>query len=314
MAVDAMFIRNSQKYIVFYLSSLSIHVLRNFKKMPVEKFQTEVYDEGEANILEYMIKVADVFAPDIAFDSNGTPHKVDSQAPFIFKRRYNNGILNVYFNHEEYLGKKSNDNEKVIDIIRALGIDPVKFWYLLLFISDYVSGSTLNTLVCEPTPKQGIEGMINFIEQNVESVSAMKGVTPKHEMEMTLRIKGRTLKIHNPNTLSAIALFCREALPSISEGSILNSVKVRVSDLPDYKRIGLFADMFRCFFDLYPQFSSKRKSGNSPTKSTLLLISKLAYFTKLTVNKDYYFDDENIKGVLKLYHKHNLNTINTIYG
>ena len=33
-----------------------------FLTMPVEKFQTEVYDEGEANILEYMIKVADVFA------------------------------------------------------------------------------------------------------------------------------------------------------------------------------------------------------------------------------------------------------------
>lgn len=113
---------------------------------PIEKFKIEIHDEGEANILEYMIKVADVFAPDIAFDSNGTPHKVYSQAPFIFKRRYNSGKLNVYFNHEEYLGKKSNDNERVIDIVRALGIDPEKFWYLLLFISDYVSGSALNTL------------------------------------------------------------------------------------------------------------------------------------------------------------------------
>ena len=282
--------------------------------MPVEKFQTEVYDEGEANILEYMIKVADVFAPDIAFDSNGTPHKVDSQAPLTFKRRYNNGMLNVYFNYEEYLGKKSNDNEKVIDIIRALGIDPVKFWYLLLFISDYVSGSTLNTMVCEPTPKQEIEGMINFIEQNEGSVSAIKGVIPKQEMEMTLHIKGRTLKIHNPNTLSAIAFFCREALPSINDGSILDSVKVRISDLPDYKRIGLFADMLRCFFDLYPQFTAKRKRGNNTTKSTLRLISKLAYLTKLTTNADYDSDDENLKGIIKLYRKQKTDTINTIYG
>lgn len=282
--------------------------------MPIQGFQIDNYSKEENNLLEYVINVANEFAPDIVIDENETPYKVESQAPIIFKRRYNNGKLNVYFRYEDYIKASSNNNESIIGIISALEIDPEKFWYLLLFISDYVSGSTLNTLQCNATPKQEIERLIDFIEQNEESVNRFNGFIPKQEMKLTLHIKGRTLNISNPNTLSAIANFCKQALSVVEKDSLLNVGTTTESDLVDTKQIGLFTEMFRCFFNLYPQFTAKRKTGNNTTKSTLRLISKLAYLTKLTTNADYDSDDENLKGIIKQYRKQKTDTINTIYG
>ena len=102
--------------------------------MPIDQFQIDKYSTDEDNLLEYVIKVADVIAPDIVFADSGTPYNVDSLAPSIFKRRYNRRELNVYFHYEDYI-KTADDNESVIDIIHALEIDPEKFWYLLLFIT-----------------------------------------------------------------------------------------------------------------------------------------------------------------------------------
>lgn len=280
--------------------------------MPLDKFQIDGYNQEDESLLEYVVNVANVFAPDIVID-NGVPYKCDSQAPLIFKRRYNNDRLNVYFSYKDYIKADNNANENVIDIIEALGIDSEKFWYLLLFISDYVSGSTLNTLACNVTPKQEIEQLVNLIEQNEDSVNPINGVSLKQEMELTVRIKGHTLKIKNPNTLSTIGFFCKQGLSSINEDSLLNLGTTKETDLADSKQIGLFAEMFRCFFNLYPQFTAKRKTGNRTTKSTLRLISKLAYLTKLTTNSDYDSDDENLKGIIKLYRKQELGTINTIY-
>lgn len=282
--------------------------------MPIDRFQIDNYSNDENSLLEYVINVANEFAPDIVLDENGIPYKVESQAPLIFMRRYNNGNLNVYFRYEDYIKASSNNNESIIDIISALEIDPEKFWYLLLFISDYVSGSTLNALQCNATPKQEIERLIDFIEQNEESVNRFNGVIPKQEMKLTLHIKGRTLNISNPNTLSAIANFCKQAISVVEKDSLLNIGTTTQTDLADTKQIGLFTEMFRCFFNLYPQFTAKRKTGNNTTKSTLRLISKLAYLTKLTINADYDSDDENLKGIIKLYRKQKTDTINTIYG
>ena len=69
--------------------------------MPIEKFDTECYNKEEENLLEYMIAVADRFAPDFVIGSDGNAYEVDSQAPFIFKRRYNQGKLNVSFSYAD---------------------------------------------------------------------------------------------------------------------------------------------------------------------------------------------------------------------
>ena len=282
--------------------------------MLIEKFDTENYDKKEEHLLEYMTAVADRFAPDFIIGSDGNAYEVDSQAPFIFKRRYNQGVLKVSFSYADYMKRDMTDNENPIDIIRALGIDVEKFWYLLLFVADYVEGSTVNTLKCNPSPRQEIEGLIDFIEANEDSVHDIYGVRHHQPMKLTLQIKGHRLIIDNPNTISAIAGMCGMALENMGHISFLDSCPSEIADKKHSIRIWLFAKMLRCFFEMYPQFASQRKSGNDTTKSTLLLISKLVYMTGLTTNEDYRTDDENLKGILKQYRNYNIDTINTIYG
>ncbi|MDE6336319.1 MAG: hypothetical protein K2L34_07090 [Muribaculaceae bacterium] len=273
-----------------------------------------MYDPEEEDLLEYVIAVANKFAPDFIYDNSGTVYKSDSQAPFIFKRRYNFGKLNRDFTYSDYIRTDRNDNETVIDIIKALGIDVEKFWYLLLFVFDYAQGSTVETLVCNSTPKQEIEKLIGFVEQNEDTIDPLKGIRHKEPMKLTLQIKGHRLIIENPNTISAIAWMCKQLVPAIENGSCLNSGATHNSSKSNSIRIWLFAQMLRYFFQLYPDFTVQRKIGNAPTRSTLRLISKLVYLTKLTTNEDYNSDDENLKALLKQYRNHKLNTINAIYG
>ena len=282
--------------------------------MPIERFNTENYNKGEESLLEYMTAVADMFAPDFVFDSEGNAFEVDSQAPFIFKRRYNNGKLKVSFSYADYISRDINDNENAIDIIHALGIDVEKFWYLLLFVVDYVEGSTSGTLKCNPSPREEIKRMVEMVEANEVSVSNLYGVRHREPMQLTLRIKGRRLVITNPNTISAIAGMCGMALEETGNIRLLDSCPSDITDKSDSVRIWLFAKMLRCFFDLYPQFASRRKTGNDTTKSTLRLISKLVYMTGLTANEDYRTDDENLKGLLKQYRDYKMDTVNAIYG
>lgn len=282
--------------------------------MPIERFNTENYNKGEESLLEYMTAVADRFAPDFVFDSEGNAFEVDSQAPFIFKRRYNNGKLKVSFSYADYIKRDINDNENAIDIIHALGIDVEKFWYLLLFVVDYVVGSTSGTIKCNPSPREEIKRMVEMVETNEVSVSDFYGVRHREPMQLILRIKGRRLVITNPNTISAIAGMCGMALEETGNIRLLDSCPSDITDKSDSVRIWLFAKMLRCFFDLYPQFASRRKTGNDTTKSTLRLISKLVYMTGLTANEDYRTDDENLKGLLKQYRDYKIDTINTIYG
>ena len=133
-------------------------------------------------------------------------------------------------------------------------------------------------------------------------------------MKLTLQIKGHRLIIDNPNTISAIGAMCGMAVEDMEYMSFLDSCPSVMEDKKDSVRIWLFAKMLRCFFETYPQFALQRKSGNDTTKSTLRLISKLVYMTGLTTNEDYRTDDENLKGILKQYRNHKLDTINTIYG
>lgn len=283
--------------------------------MPIDKFHPDSYNAYEEDLLEYVTTVADRFSPDFCMDADGTAYECDSQVPFIFKRRYNTGRLDVDFTYDDYANGDHTNNERPIEIIKTLGIDPEKFWYLLLFVADYVSGSTVDTRQCLKTPKQEIEELVARVHANEKKVNPLYGATHKEPMSLTLRVAKHRLIISNPDTLSAIAEICRQALPHIDKQNRLNSYAVNPNcNKSASVKIWLFAEMFRYFFRQYPQFTNRRRAGASTTKSILILISKLAYFAGLTYNDDYNADDENLKGLLRQYRNYQLDTFNKYYG
>lgn len=289
----------------------------NIMNMPIDKFLTDQYDLEEENLLEYLTTVALKFCPDFVFEADGTAVAVGSQAPFIFKRRYNNGKLDMPFDYNNYIKGVENNNEAAIDIIRAIGIDPEKFWYLLLFVYDYVTGSTKCTMSVKPSPTEEIERLIEYVECNEQSFDLLKGITHSRPMTLTInKDRAHKLSITNPNTISLIASICKEALPRLRANSLFNRMETDndVVSKSMSVRIWLFSEMFRYFFEQYPQFSNKRKTGYTTTRSSLRLISKLIYLVGLTDNKNYDLDDDNLKAVLKQYRTYKIDTINSIYG
>ncbi|WP_291581146.1 hypothetical protein [Bacteroides sp.] len=277
--------------------------------MPIDKFK-DIKQEDE--LLEYVITIADNFIPDVDIQ-DGNAVLLPSQAPFLFKRQYNAKKLNVFFEYKNYM--KNDGITSIQAIIHALGIDSEKFWYLLLFISDYVNGRTLNTCKSSTTPEQDITKFIEMVKQNETGFNKATGFSHQVPMTLNLQIKGKRLIIENPNTISFIAAVCNEAMAKLPQYSLLNQTKFETDNYytSDSARIWLFTKMLQYFFEAYPQFDNQRGTSGSTSKSKFLFISKLIYFTKLTTNKAYDEDDDNLKKIIKQYKDKEIPTSNLAY-
>lgn len=157
--------------------------------MPIDNFTTDKYVGQEEELLEYVTVIADKFHPDMEIQEDGSSVLLPSQSPYQFMQRYNAGKLNVFFNYDNYM---RNDNiDSIQAIIKALGIDSDKFWYLLLFISDYVSGKALNTWKFNDTSKGEITKFIEMVKLNEADFNDAIGFSHKLPMTLSLQVKGK---------------------------------------------------------------------------------------------------------------------------
>lgn len=282
--------------------------------MPIDNFTTDKYVKHEDELLEYVIAIADKFNPDVEVLKDGSTILTPSQAPYMFMRRYNMRKLNVFYHYDDYIKKSITVVDNIQAIIEALGIDSEKFWYLLLFISDFVSGRTFNTWRINDSPREEITKFIEMIKSNESDFNNATGFSHKSPMTLSLQMKGKRLIIEDANTISLMAAFCDEVLAEVPQIGLLNQSKFKPGsyNAPTSVQIWLFTQMLLYFFEIYPQFDNQRKEGDTP-KSKLLFISKLVYFTKLTRNESYNNNTDNIKHIIKQYQNKKIRTFNSIY-
>lgn len=158
--------------------------------------------------------------------------------------------------------------------------------------------------------------LVNLIADNCSDYNNVFGSTFSTPITITINAKGKqTLTIDNPNTIAHIGLLCAKGFSEIEDNSIL---LLRYSDndiltAADSMRICLFAKMFLYFFEINKQFNRRQKKGSTISLSKNLLISRLAYFARLTPNKSYMDDDDNLKKAIKEYGDKKLSTINSYY-
>ncbi len=119
----------------------------------------EYYEYHDVPLLDYVCEVANKFLPNLQQE-----YMTESKAPAIFSNRYFESKLNIeeryQRNKEFYISNESFDdyqkrntdyrkldtsfkekflnNEDLQNTIEAFGLDVSKFWYLLLFVYDYV--------------------------------------------------------------------------------------------------------------------------------------------------------------------------------
>lgn len=279
--------------------------------MPVDKFTEDTYIEFEYQLLDYVEQVALEFNPDMGFDSDGNMYPCGTLAIERFKVRYNREFIDIKFKHEDYL-----HNKEVQDTLKELGVDIDKFWYLLLYVMDYTAGYCWDAIEVKESPKEQLEKLVKLIADNCSDYNNISGATFNTPITITINAKGKqTLTIDNPNTIAYMGLLCAKGCSAIEDNSIL-SLKYSDNDTltaADTMRICLFAKMFLHFFEINKQFNKRQKKGSTISLSKNLLISRLAYFAKLTTTKSYMEDDDSLKKAIKEYGDKKLSTINSYY-
>lgn len=288
----------------------------------IDKFDLEKEIPEEVELLSYVYSLAEELGllTTVYFDDDNVPHYIPTKENiYQFKSRYNNNELNGSFKYEGYI-----KNKDIQDTLSALELDSEKFWLLLLFIFDYSWGVCLEGVKWEEDPKEQIDKLCDAIAENIKEFNQFSNRPVFHnEAELTFSVKGkRKVIINNPIALLYLLKKCSpdgdlEKLWVQKSPNGIMTLDVISKDEPNITsesvHIWFFAKTFFSFFKANPQIKGRQKKGDTISCSKNLLISRLAYFTKLTTNKDYDGDEEHLKGIVKQYKNHQLKATNNIY-
>lgn len=265
--------------------------------------------------LEYMEQIATLYVPDIDIDpSTGEKYICGTAALPFFINRYNQNGLYGHFTYEDYTG-----NESIQEMLKGLGIDIDKFWFLLLFIFDYTCGTCLDGIKATGVGVEQLTKFAKAIADNHKEVNQF-GVSFKKPITISVKVEGKhQIIIDNANAIGYLAAVIANNLKEIEEHPWMQIQQVRMNTSTEEKesiQIWLFYKMFNDFFNLKPYnklFNVRQKKGSTVSLSKTLLISKLIYFTKLSKNKNFSEDEFTLKGYIKQYKDKKIDTINSIY-
>lgn len=278
----------------------------------------------EDELLEYIEQVGCQYCPDVDWDEETNDYyTTGTTALYWFKRRYNAGVLNASFKYEDYI-----NNKDIQGTLQALNIDIEKFWYLLLFVSDYIVGSCLEGYKCHDTPRQMIQDLIKAIDANM-NYDESAGFHFTHKLTLTLSIEGKRspIVVENPIALAYLSCLCSTEPEEIKKNDIYldsGGIISKTTDAEsDIVMITLFTRMLRYFLiDVLPKSDAKVTAYTTVSLNKMLLISRLVYFTKLSTNPKFTGYDKvkdkpclnYLKDYIKDYKDYEIKRTNTIYG
>ena len=222
----------------------------------------------------------------------------------IFAERYNNDEIPCSYKYTDYI-----KNKRLQSTIKGLGLDSDAFWLLVMFCYDYAYSIDYNGFILASTRGENIESLINLLPDTKDS-----------KAKLSLRTsKGKT-EIKSCKTISLILEWIKRGYEQDKDSIGINTIDINdASELFQPKResnpvlIWHFASLLRYFFKLHPQFKGRMKKGTTYSLNKLALISKMIYYTELSVNKDFLTDDEFLRGYLQRYKKKDLKIQSNIY-
>lgn len=277
---------------------------------PIEKFSFQ-YNVEEYKLLEYVYPVAQEYAPDFDYNENtGESYMVVSQAPDIFKGRYNARKLRHKFTVEEYMQDK-----ELQGYLKALELDSEKFWYLLLFCYDYSWGICMKGIEINKFPVEYIRDLVDAIYSNYAG-SGMLGAIFNEPISITLKVGRKNIVIDNNNAIACIAKFCDDGLENNDLTNLPNGHFVditrkcsdSVSVLAYY-----FSKMIISAFNHQEQVKEKRKKGANLSDKEKMVIAHLLYLTGIISNESVRESDEYLKAILKRYKNTEIKKLNSFY-
>ena len=205
-------------------------------------------------------------------------------------------IDNIYYGHEEHRENVSED-ESIPDIsmtLKAYDIDISKFWYLCVFLKDYVTGETIEgARIEEITHRERLEKFVSLVDQLHPKLFGSHIIT-EGESELTLRVgkgKKNKLEISNGHTLTLIRNGIQYVLDNYHSDyldfSEVDQSKRLKSTRGDIVRIALFYKYMLWFLDHCTINKEVVKEALSLSTSKILLISRMVYILGLSDNKQF---------------------------
>ena len=308
-------------------------------KLTIEDY----YEYQDIELLDYVCEVANHFLPNIG----GT--MIESKAPAIFCERYHERNLTIeeryerhkifYFSNlsfEDYLKFHSDEkplkasfkdiylNKKELqETIEAFGLDVGKFWYLLLFVHDYIEDIGNNT---PAIGKSVLQDFNDFADKLSEATS------------ITLKKDNRkSYAVEKEDTIRIIQAAIQHYIKSYNE--IVNSDSTREEIIERLNNIGgslvgnthpfnfeekSYLDISYKkwkFAEIFLHFLKDRKA-NVPkntvyhvSKDKILFISRLIYVVGYDTNRYYDSHDKNdnpnrmLSNLLRRYMKEEFPTV-----
>ena len=317
------------------------------QELPIhEDSWTYTFDEP---LLEYVCKVANNYW--MEYDAEIGEPMGYSNVPRRFASRYLNGEIditgkelfcksatpkathakhikymeNIYYGQEEHK-EIVCEGESIPDIsmtLKAYDLDISKFWYLCVFLKDYVTGETIEgARIEELTHRERLEKFVSLVNQlNPDLFGGLYKTTG--EAELTLRVgkgKKNKLVLNNGHTLALIRNGIQYVLDNYHSDyldfSEVDQSKRLKSTKGDIVKIALFYKYMLWFLDHCTINKEVIKEALSLSTSKILLISQLVYIIGLTDNKNFLGENNEtyLRTYISGYEDYKSNIDNKFYG
>lgn len=231
----------------------------------------------------YITKVAYHYCPGYE-EINGKVVLVGTYADS-FIHRFNDKQIRNQDKFKEYL-----ENKNIQDCLDNLKIDPVEFWYLLLFVYDYCEDLCFHrTDFGSETVKEEIDRLINALNDNKFRIAKNTNTnyvffTYDEPVELSFHIGKRKISITDKRSIGLIGLALQEGIKefhtstfnSYSSTNAQEEVKSSYTDMAY-----MFCEMLVFFFDGRVTRAKGAKISNMEKE----LLSYLLYFTEISNNK-----------------------------
>lgn len=174
-------------------------------------------------LLEYVVNICDRIFLDVDpcgdCDENGVyqPEYYLSWGPNQFAVRYHDGKID-----ESALGNYI-EHDELLWMLRALKLDPAKFWYLILFLKDWAEDETLNAREFNYSIGEDLERIVNKINDcKFSNTNNLLSIESQETCSVQISVgKKHSLYINNPSTIYVLGELIKDYLSKVDSYSNL---------------------------------------------------------------------------------------------
>jgi hypothetical protein len=247
--------------------------------------------------------------------------------PKVTHKKHVKYMESIYFGKDGRMDKEFvSEDESIPNIsmtLKAYGLDISKFWYLCVFLKDYVTGETIEgARIEELTHRERLEKFASLVNQlNPDLFGSLYKTTG--EAELSLRVgkgKKNKLVLNNGHTLALIRNGIQYVLDNYHSDyldfSEVDQSKRLKSTRGDIVRIALFYKYMLWFLDHCTINKEVVKEALSLSTSKILLISRMVYILGLSDNKQFIGESSEtyLRTYISGYEDVKTNVDNKFYG